>query len=331
MMRRHCQSALKISNGFVKVRSMSSVTFVGSYGQPSTVLQYNPTSSVKSSAGVGEVKVTLKSSPVIVEDILAVQGISFQNSNSDVAGVTGAGVVSEVGPGVVESSVKDNVFVIGGRGTWTKDVIVSSRSIYKIPSLSSEQIAKLPSFLSAFGILSKFKDLKANDVVIQLNGDSDVGLAISELAKSRGVKVINVTVADLSDASSLTSKVGSSTIKYAVSGQGGKALTSLVRHSSPRAYVVTYNSGFYLSEEFGGFDGAVRSFIFQDITLSGFDLTAWAQNDKLAVQAALNDVTELISSKKINVTGGKVFPIADFAKAVAFVQSTPGATATLDI
>jgi len=98
-------------------------------------------------------------------------------------------------------------------GTWCDTINVSSSDVVKLPStMKPEDLAALPSLVSAYTLLNNFKSSK----IYQLNGDSTYGIYslthsiaclltrcfflgkdITMVGKALGVEVVNATVADL--------------------------------------------------------------------------------------------------------------------------------------
>eukprot|EP01041_Mallomonas_annulata_P000875 gene875-1700_t len=301
------------------MRRMSSLVFQ-TYGAPSSVLKVQPAAAVGSPASK-EVKVSIKSLPILVEDILAVKGCSFQSSKLGVAGSTSVGIVAAVGDKVKSCANENSVFVVSD-SCWAKDVIVPESSVFTIPKLSTVESTVLPATISAYGILSRFKTLQRGETVVQLNSDSDIGQAISQIGKDKGINIINATPADLSDPKQFMAKIGS--IKYAISGSPGKLSLSLLRTLSDNAILINYNSSTFLKEDFGGFDLPVGPFIFKNISIQGFNLSTWAKTDNEGFKDAIKNVVALIQAKKISLKS-QIFPLAEYSKAILAVEQAPGA------
>eukprot|EP00607_Mallomonas_marina_P005985 CAMPEP_0182428350 /NCGR_PEP_ID=MMETSP1167-20130531/22502_1 /TAXON_ID=2988 /ORGANISM="Mallomonas Sp, Strain CCMP3275" /LENGTH=319 /DNA_ID=CAMNT_0024611193 /DNA_START=75 /DNA_END=1031 /DNA_ORIENTATION=+ len=302
-------------------KGLSSLAF-NAFGNPSEVLSSQPAADL-GAPGTGEVKVAMKSFPVVTEDIFTLKGISFSRTSFGVAGSTGVGEISAVGAKVSSCKASDSVFVVSD-GLWSKDAIVPHSAVVKIPMLSAAEAAMVPAAVSAYAILNKFKSLQKGDTIAQLNSDSDIGQAISQLGSVKGLKVVNVTLEALSDPVTFTKNNGP--IKYAISGTSGKPTNALMKTLSPGGALVSYSSSAYSTEEFGAVDVPIRAFIFSDVSMHGFSLSTFAKMESETFNKAVEEVVPLIQSKKIKLTS-TVFPMSQYSKAITAAEKGTGAVA----
>jgi hypothetical protein len=68
------------------------------------------------------------------------------------------------------------------------------------------------------------------------------------------------------------------------------------------------------------FSFTVAKAVFEDVSIYGLNLSAWAQADKAGFQAAINIVAKLIHDKVITIPTGQTFPHTDFLKAISVAQ-----------
>ena len=230
--------------------------------------------------------------------------------------------MKEIGPNVSGFNVNDIVFFLSP-GSWTKEIVVRSESASKVPSLSLERAASLPAAILAWGILNSFKKLQSGDVVVQLATNSAENHAISEIGTAQGLKVLNVTAAELSDPKTVVSKAGG-TIKLAVTTTSGKVANSLMKTLSPGGSLVTYNSLSSFEGDIEAVDAPVRAFIFSDCSIHGFDLHSWASSNPAEYRKAVTAVSNLLADGKVTLPA-KVFPLSDFQAGVT-AASTPSTT-----
>jgi trans-2-enoyl-CoA reductase len=239
-----------------------------------------------------------------------------------IAGSTGVGSISSVGDGVSNLSYLDKVLVISS-GVWADNVTVPATSVLKIPSkLSPEESANLPAYLSAYALLNNFADLKAGDIIIQSGGETAVGLAISQLGSSMGLKIVSATIAELEHAE-FAKKVAAmeGKVKLTISNNSKKSVSkALLRVLSPGAALVLYN-GDVSPVESDGVDVPVGSVIFKANAIYGFDFNVWAQTSAEEVQKAMTAVAAQLDLKKITLKS-KVYPQSEYLKAMAEVEST---------
>lgn len=245
------------------------------------------------------------------------------NKTVDAAGTTAVGVVSSVPSGETDFAVNDTVFVVGS-GLWRNEAVVSKSSVAKL-SMSADDAATLPSFLSAWGILNNFASLKAGDIVVQSSGNSAVGQAISQVGKAMGLNVLSPSKDELKDPKFVSNmKPQKSSIKLVVSDRSGRTTLDLIRILADGAAAVVYNGHIESLEESVGVDVPAASNIYKNVSVNGFDLAGWHNADPAGFNAAVASVAALGAEKKINLKP-KVYPQADFAKAIADVESTYGA------
>ncbi|KAF8743768.1 hypothetical protein AX14_000735 [Amanita brunnescens Koide BX004] len=114
---------------------------------------------------------------------------------SSILGVEFAGVVTELGPGVTEWSVGDEVLGLTGGGAYAEYISSPETHIMKKPSyLSWAEAASIPEvFLTAFQALVLLGNLKQHDDVLVHAGASGVGVAAIQLARVLGAHQVIAT------------------------------------------------------------------------------------------------------------------------------------------
>ena len=136
------------------------------FGKPNQVLKLVQ-SAVPDMPGKGEITVSIKSNFVSPEDIRTISGISLTNTKIGVAGTTGVGVISAIGPVVDDFSVNDMVLV-NSQHTWCDATTVSACDVIKVPGsmgITAEEAAALPMMMSAYAVLNNYGNLKSGDAV----------------------------------------------------------------------------------------------------------------------------------------------------------------------
>jgi len=304
-------------------RSLSALTF-NKFGSPADVLKFSSAKIDLPSPAQGELKITVKASQVLPEDIRAVKGVSFINKTVNTAGTTAVGVVSSVPNGETDFAVNDSVFILGN-GLWRGEANVAKINVAKLAQISSDDAATLPSFLTAWGILKNFTNLKAGDVVVQSSGDSSIGHAISQIGKALGVTVLSPTKDELKDPKFVANmKPQKSSIKLVVSDVSGRTSLDLTRIVVDGGVSVFYNGRVENLEESVGVDVPAASNIYKGVSVCGFDLATWHATDATSFKQAIASVTALGNEKKINLKP-KVYASSDFLKAIADVESSNAA------
>jgi NADPH:quinone reductase-like Zn-dependent oxidoreductase len=220
--------------------------------------------------------------------------------------------------------LSDTVLVTG-KHTWSDSITVPANSVVKISSsLPAEEAANLPAAVSAWALLNNFSGsaaLKVGDVVVQSNGESAIGLAVSQLGQHMGLKVVSLGAGG-ADADAKIKEAGGP-VKLAIASNSGKPALSLLRALAVDGTLVVYNGVVESLDVAAGVTVPVASAIFQNSSVRGFDYCVWATADPAGYKKAVAAVVELADSKKITLRS-KVFPQADFMQAISLVASTGG-------
>ena len=194
------------------------------------------------------------------------------------------GTITAVGEGVNELAMGDRVMSLG-RTNWAEEIQVSSGAVVKVPKDADvQQLSMLKvNPATAMFMLERYVNLKPGDWVIQNAANSAVGRYIIQLAKTKGVKTLNVVrrtelveelrkigadvvLLDGDDlAKRVRSEVGDANIPLAIDAVAGEGTLSLGGALSEGGTVVNYGllSGkpCQLTPEL---------VVFQGITLTGF-------------------------------------------------------------
>ncbi len=106
-------------------------------------------------------------------------------------GFDGAGVVTELGPGVTELALGDRVAITDTRGTYAEFLTVDERSAARIPEgVSDEEAAAIGTpAATAFQAVNSL-DIRAQDMLLIHGGSGAVGQAAVQFAVDRGARVI---------------------------------------------------------------------------------------------------------------------------------------------
>ncbi len=199
-------------------------------------------------------------------------------------GIEGVGTITAVGDGVNELALGDRVMSLG-RTNWAEEIQVSSGAVVKVPKDADvQQLSMLKvNPATAMFMLERYVNLKPGDWVIQNAANSAVGRYIIQLARTKGVKTLNVVrrtelvgelrkigadvvLLDGDDlAKRVRSEVGDANIPLAIDAVAGEGTLRLGGALSEGGTVVNYGllSGkpCQLTPEM---------VVFQGITLTGF-------------------------------------------------------------
>lgn len=286
--------------------------------------------------GAGEVLIAMDYAPVNLNDLLVMQGVfPLHPTLPSAIGNEGVGRVLAIGPDVTGLAVGDVVLLPLYSLTWRERLVVPASGVVALPrEADRQQLAMLRiNAVTAALLLSEYVDLKPGDWVIQNAGNSAVSRSVTAIAKSRGLKTINLVrrpeaVADAiaagADASfvddqdapqQIAALVGEQGIKLALDGVGGGAVGRLATILGARGTVVSYAVlGGDLASSVG-----VLDIIFKDLSYRGFylDKPEYASS----IPSIIAEAAALVASEKLRVPIAAVYGIEDLAKAIQHVQA----------
>jgi len=149
--------------------------------------------------GKGEVRLKLKACSINFPDLLMIQGkYQFKPDLPFSPGMEGSGIVTELGPGVDNVSVGDEV-VAGLRiGGFAEEVNAAAAACRPIPKgMDFVKAAAYPAaYLTAYVALIVRGNLKAGETLLVHGSTGGVGLAAVEVGKLLGATVIATSASD---------------------------------------------------------------------------------------------------------------------------------------
>jgi mitochondrial enoyl-[acyl-carrier protein] reductase / trans-2-enoyl-CoA reductase len=250
-----------------------------------------------------------------------------------IGGNEGVGVIEQRASDVTNLPIGQTVLLLVGCGTWSTHVIAEANKLMPLPNdVDPVQMSMLTvNPPTASLILSEFVDLQAGDWVIQNAANSGVGGYLIQIARSRGLKTVNIVRREsalagmkesggdvvLVDGPDLHKRVAEATgkapIKLAIDAVGGGATENLARCLSVGGVLVNY----------GGMSGepcaiSPASFVFRDITLRGFWLALWFRKATPQQQIALySDLAKRIANGELHARVHATYNIDQIKDAVA--------------
>jgi hypothetical protein len=257
-----------------------------------------------------------------------IRGENLYRSSPGIGGFSGIGKVVTVSTNAKNIKQDDFVFFNSHR-SWAERVNVSESNIFLLENgISLTAAASLPYFISAWAIISKFHNLKAGGLVVQSNGDTAVGFAITQLCKANGINILSPTDAEISDPSFLMKYKGK--VSHCILGSSGKIAMTFMRILASEAKVVVYRGRYVPTVETLGLDISYSAAIFKNISVSGFDYEIWSNNN-VNVQKAISSTTSLLREEKVKLSPELISsPIINYQKAIANA-GTKGAFIVLKI
>src|SRR6476659_8995557 len=166
---------------------------IESFGNPAEVLKVVDIPDVGAPGG-GEVVISLEASPINMSDLLMISGrYGYRPKLPSVMGTEGVGRVIAVGGGVKHLKQGDRTLVPYPTPAWAERIKVDGSGLRSLRSGDVNRLAFLainPS--TAYLMLTDFVTLPSGSWVIQNSANSAVGRAVIPIAKSLGLKTVNV-------------------------------------------------------------------------------------------------------------------------------------------
>lgn len=292
-------------------------------------------------AGPGEVTAALRAAVIHPSDLGMIEGTYGRLPDLPaVGGREGVGEVIAVGEGVERLKVGDRVRMPENLGVWQEAVTADADSFEKAPGDLPLEMAAM-AFINpptVYRLLHDFIDLQEGDWIVQNAANSAVGFCVAGLARSMGVRSINlvrsveaweaplkeagadVVVDDASDwFKDLKQLTGGVKPRLGLNSVGGESVIKIVRALGEGGQCVT----------FGGMVGdkvrfPTRNLIFDDIALRGFWMDRWSRTHSFEERAKLQRaVNELIRSGVFRIPVARTYGLGDFAAAIE--HATKGA------
>jgi NADPH:quinone reductase-like Zn-dependent oxidoreductase len=308
-------------------------------GNPAEVLKVVEIPDV-GAPGEGEVVIALEASPINMSDLLMISGrYGYRPKLPSVMGSEGVGRVIAVGGGVRHLKQGDRTLVPYPAPAWAERIKADASRLRPLPGGDVHQLAMLGiNPPTAYLVLTDFVTLPAGSWVIQNSANSSVGRALIPIAKSLGLKSVNVVRRDdavaeikaiggdvvLVDGADLAKRVaaetGNAPIALAVDGVGDTSTTNLLECLADKGVHVFYSM-------MSGKPSVVpaRQLIYRDISMRGFWLVNWFRDAKSdAITEMYDRLTPLVASGAISAPIAGTYRFADIAEAVAMASSNRG-------
>jgi NADPH:quinone reductase-like Zn-dependent oxidoreductase len=312
---------------------------IEAFGNPAEVLKVVDTPDV-GAPGEHEVVIALEASPINMSDLLMISGrYGYRPNLPSVMGTEGVGRVIAVGSGVKHLKQGDRTLVPYPAPAWAERIKTDASRLRPLPSGDVNQFAMLGiNPPTAYLMLTDFVALPSGSWVIQNSANSGVGRALIPIAKSLGLKTVNVVRRDevvaeikaiggdvvLVDGPDLPQRVAAETgkapIALAVDGVGDTSTTNLLGCLTKKAVHVFYST-------ISGKPSVVPAthLIFHDISIRGFWLANWFENAKPDQITRMYDrLTPLVASGAISTPIAGTYRFAEVAEAVAVASKKRG-------
>jgi len=312
---------------------------IEAFGNPAEVVNAVDIPDVGAPAA-GEVVIALEASPINQYDLLMIAGgYGYRPQLPAIMGTEGAGRVVAVGAGVEHLREGDRTLVPFLHPSWAERIKTNAPWLRPLPSGDINQFAMMGvNPPTAYLLLTDIVKLPRGSWVIQNGANSGVGRAAVAIAKSLGLRTVNVVRRDevvaemkalggdvvLVDGADLTKRVATETenapIALALDGVGDTSPMHLMNCLSESGVLVSY----------GGTSRKPMvvnpgSFIFKKQTIRGFWLLYWyqsAQPDEIT--AMFDHLAPLIAAGTISAPVAATYRFDQVGEAIAKAAQSGG-------
>src|ERR1700686_1623713 len=304
---------------------------IETFGNPAEVMKLVDIPDV-GAPGEGEVVIALEASPINMSDLLMISGrYGYRPKLPSVMGTEGVGRVIAVGNRVKHLKPGYRTLVPYPAPAWAERIKADASRLRPLPNGDVHQLAMLGiNPPTEYLVLTDFVTLPSGSWVIQNSANSGVGRALIPIAKSLGLKTINVVRRDelvtelkaiggdvvLVDGPDLAKRVAAETggapIALAIDGVGDTSTTNLLGCLAEKGVLV-----FYSAISGKPFVGPAHLLIFRDISLRGFWLPIWfntATSDQIT--AMYDRLTPLVVSGAISSPVAGTYKFSEIVEAV---------------
>lgn len=309
---------------------MRSLTY-STFGKPAEVLTVCEVATPQ--PGPGEVRVKMQLSPIHNHDLLTISGqYGYKPDLPSGSGSEGMGIIDALGEGVTHVKPGQRVAASGLKGAWSDFAIARALSVVPLPdSVSDETAAQLIAMpLSALTLL-EFTGIREGQWLIQNAATGAVAKVMSQLARNRGINVVNLVrradaVAELGELGignvvptsvegwkdEVREITGGAAIAVGVDGVGGTASGDLLSLLGEGGQLISFGVMSGQPMQISSAD-----LIFKQAVVKGFWLA------KLMTTMTTDDMRRLVGELVSRAASGEmllqtdgVYPMADAAKAM---------------
>jgi NADPH:quinone reductase-like Zn-dependent oxidoreductase len=312
---------------------------IEAFGNPAEVMKLVDIPDV-GAPSKGEVVIALEASPINMSDLLMISGrYGYRPPLPCVVGTEGVGRVVAVGSGVTHLKAGDRTLIPYPSAAWAERIKADARILRPLGAGDVNQLAMLGiNPATAWLLLTEYVTLPPGAWVIHNSANSGVGRALIGIAKSLGLKTVNVVRRDdvvaeikaiggdvvLVDGPDLAKRVaaetGNAPIALAVDGVADTSTTGLLDCLTDKGVHVFYSA---MSRK--PLIAAAQPLIFRDISIRGFWLANWfktATPDRITEM--YDRLTPLVASGAISSPIAGTYGFGQIAEAVAVASKSRG-------
>jgi mitochondrial enoyl-[acyl-carrier protein] reductase / trans-2-enoyl-CoA reductase len=309
------------------------------FGNPADVVKLIDVPDV-GAPGPDEVVIAVEASPINWTDFLIIAGrYGYLPPLPAILGVEGVGRVAAVGRNVKHLKEGDRTLIPLLHPAWAERITTSASWLRPLPKADVQQLSMLGiNPATAYLLLTDFVPLKHGDWVIQNGASSAVGRAVIAIAKTLGLRTVNVVRREelvdeikslggdvvLVEGPELPKQVAAATgkapISLGIDMVADTATFNLTNSIAPNGTVVVYSSS---SQK--PLVGSAIQLIFNNLSIRGFWLVNWfktAPPDKLA--AMYDHLASMIASGEISAPIAGSYPLEKYSDALSVAAKRGG-------
>ncbi|HEX7789325.1 MAG TPA: zinc-dependent alcohol dehydrogenase family protein [Afipia sp.] len=312
---------------------------IAAYGKPTDVARYVDVPDV-GSPGANEVVIEVEASPINQYDLLMISGgYGYSPELPLIVGTEGAGRVVAVGSGVKHLKEGDRTLVPFLHPAWAQRIKTDALWLRALPPGDVNQFAMMGvNPPTAYLLLTDIVKLPRGSWVIQNGANSGVGRAVIAIAKSLGLKTVNIVrrsevIADVKELGGDVVLLDGADLAKRVAAETGEAPIHLaldgVADASPMNMMACLsNAGTLVS--YGGTSRkpmAVHpgSLIFKQQTVRGFWLYFWYKSAKPEqITEMFDHLGPLVAAGTIATPVAATFGLDNVARAIAKAGESGG-------
>ncbi len=292
------------------------------HGDPAAVLA--PADIPDPEASPGAVRVAVLASPVNPSDLLTIEG--RYGALPDLPAIGGSEGVGRILDGPDAGTL---VLLPPGPGMWQEVHALPRGDLLPLPEGDPQQLAMLAVNPATAALMLDLADLSPGDWVIQNAATSALAAYARQLARHRGLCMIDLTrrdsdIAAIDDADvvladgpglpkRLAAATGGADIRLGLDGVAGDATRRMANCLGPGGLLVNYGAA-------SGEPSAIssRALIFNGVTLRGF----WLQKtlkamDRAARADLFSSLAELVANSTLRAPVAAAYSLENVAEAVA--------------
>jgi mitochondrial enoyl-[acyl-carrier protein] reductase / trans-2-enoyl-CoA reductase len=313
---------------------------VVAFGSSAEVVKLNEVPDL-GSPGPEEVVVAVEATPINNTDLMIIAGrYGYLPPLPATLGIEGVGRVIAAGSKVKNLKEGDRTLIPVMSPTWAERVKFTASWQRPLPENADVQQLSMVGVnpATAYLLLTDFVKILRDGWVIQNGANSATGRAVIAIAKSLGIKTVNVVrredaVGELKalgadvvmvDGPDLAKRVaketGKAPIQLGLDVVGGQSTLNLMNCLAQKGVLVVYSA---MSGQ--PFVGSAMSAIFTEVSLRGFWLGHWRKTAKDDVTGAMyNHLVPMVASGAITAPVAATYGLDGFAEAIAKAAAFKG-------